>query len=61
MKADQTLRAPITTSWLIIVNIKKNMQDDDLSEFVKPIVLLSTVQVGTIKIKITAEMPVRNN
>ena len=48
MKADQTLRAPILTSWLIIVIIEKNIQDD-LIEFVKPIRILITVQVGIIK------------
>ena len=40
MKANQTLRAPKTNSWLITVNIDKNMQGDDLLEFVKPIMLL---------------------
>ena len=28
MKADQTLRAPITNSWLATIKIDKNMQDD---------------------------------
>ena len=50
VKADQTLRAPISDCWLVTINIEKNMQDDDLLEFVKPSRLLSTVQVGTIKI-----------
>ena len=36
------------------INFDKNMQDDDLLEFVEPSRLLSTVQVGSPTIKITA-------
>ena len=52
LKADQTLIAPIPTSWLFTINIDKNIQDDDLLEFAKPSRPLSTVQVGTIKINV---------
>ena len=40
----------ISDCWLVTVNMKTYMQDDDLLEFVKPNRLLSTVRVGTIKI-----------
>ena len=59
MKADQTLRAPISTSWLVNINIGKNMQDDDLLELVKLGRLLSTVQVGIMKWLLKSEMSVK--
>ena len=40
MKADQTLRAPITNSWLVTIKIDKNMQDDYSLKFIKPSRLL---------------------
>ena len=36
MKDDQTLRAPITNSWLVNIKNDKNMQDDYSLKFVKP-------------------------